>query len=304
MVGQSIFQNPKSGSIKVTGAFEVVDETENKLSESTDPKLCGCGLSQDKPYCDKSHANYVTLVVQMLEMARQTRRAVIPVGTWKLRAHEIRKRQLENRVANGETLKGIKLGGALLKSADSEKHYQPIIGFLTDAMEVKNKIKIVDHIAPVVEAEIVFKLGRELSSEISLTEASGYISEIAPGIEIFDCRYGAIDPFIDDAIADNACAGAYVIGNWVKNDNFEFLPVEIAISVDGKEQERVPATNVAGNPWQAVVNASIKLAETGVTLPAGSIIFSGSATQGIAMQTGKYCVEITGLGEVTLEAIN
>ena len=82
------------------------------------------------------------------------------------------------------------------------------------------------------------------------------------------------------------------------------MPAEIAISVDGKEQERVPASNVAGDPWQAVVNASIKLAETGITLPAGSIIFSGSATQGIAMQTGKYCVEITGLGEVTLEAIN
>ena len=299
-----IFQNPKSGSIKVTGSFDVVDESDSKMSESTDPKLCGCGLSQDKPYCDKSHAKYVTLVAQMLEMARLTKKAVIPVGTWKMRAHEIRQRQLENRLANGETLTGIKLGGALLKSADSEKLYQPIIGFLTDAMEVKNQIKIGAYIAPIVEAEIVFKLGRELSGEISLSEASNYISEIAPGIEIFDCRYGAIDPFIDDAIADNACAGAYAIGNWVKNENIDFAKVSVSIIFNEQEQERVLATNVAGNPWQAVVNASIKLAETGVTLPAGSIIFSGSATQGIAMQTGKYCVEISSFGEVTLDAIN
>ena len=304
MVSSSIFQNPKSGSIKLTGSFEVVDEAGEKISEDSDPKLCGCGLSQDKPFCDKSHAQYVTLVAQMLEMARQTRRAVVAVGTWKLRAYEIRKRQLENRLANGETLKGIKLGGALVKSADSDKQYQPIIGFLTDVMEIKKEIRIRDYIAPIVEAEIVFKLGRDLSGEISLTEASEYISELAPGIEIFDCRYGAVDPFIDDAIADNACAGAYAIGNWVKNDNYDFSQIEISIDVDGEEQERVPANHVAGNPWQAVVNASIKLAETGITLPAGSIIFSGSATQGISMQAGKYCVEISGLGKVTLDAIN
>lgn len=304
MSESKIFQNPKSGSIKVTGSFEVVDEEARKLSESTDPKLCGCGLSQDKPYCDKSHANYVTLVAQMLELARQTKTAVIPVGTWKLRAHEIRKRQLENRMTKGEVLAGIKLGGALVKSKDAEKSYQPIIGFLTDAMEVHNQIKISDYIAPIVEAELVFKLGRELSSEISLDEAKEYVSEIAPGIEIFDCRYGEIDAYIDDAIADNACAGAYAVGDWVKNENFDFSSVEISIKVDGVVVEKVPASNVAGNPWQAVVNASTKLAETGVTLPAGSIIFSGSATTGIKMTPGVYEVEIKDLGKVSLKTIN
>ena len=84
----------------------------------------------------------------------------------------------------------------------------------------------------------------------------------------------------------------------------DLASAEISISVDGALNQNVPSSAIAGNPWQAVVNASKKLAEVGFKLPAGSIIFSGSATNGIAMQPGKYCVEITGLGEVKLEAIN
>jgi len=47
-----IFQNPKSGSIKLSGTYEIVDEQGNVLESVTDPKLCGCGLSQTKPICD------------------------------------------------------------------------------------------------------------------------------------------------------------------------------------------------------------------------------------------------------------
>ena len=110
-----VFQNPKSGSIKVTGLCQIVDVEGNVIKTITDPKFCGCGLSQDKPFCDKSHANYVSIVTEMLELARAQVRAVIPVGVWKQRAYEIRKRLLENRLAAGEKLVGIKFGGALIK---------------------------------------------------------------------------------------------------------------------------------------------------------------------------------------------
>jgi len=57
MTNSPIFQNPKSGSIKVDGTFQVVDAEGKVIKTVTDPKLCGCGLSQDKPFCDQSHAN-------------------------------------------------------------------------------------------------------------------------------------------------------------------------------------------------------------------------------------------------------
>ena len=301
MTNPRVYINPKSGSIKAKGIYDVVDELGNVKNTVTDPKFCGCGLSQDKPFCDKSHANYVSIVTEMLELARAQVRAVKPLGVWKLRAFEIRKRLLENRLASGEKLVGVKFGGALKKEDSDEKHYEGIFGFLTDAMEVKSTLDSKTLIAPVAEAEVVFKLKRNLNTGISLEEVKEYVGEVAPGIEIFDCRYGAIDAFVDDAIADNACSGAFIYGNWTSAEDINFANSNISISVNGALNQSVSASAIAGNPWQAVVNASKKLAEAGVELPEGAIIFSGSATTGIPLVAGEFEVEITNLGKVNLK---
>lgn len=302
MSDSQVFQNPKSGSIKVSGTCQIVDAEGNVLETMTDPKFCGCGLSQDKPFCDKSHANYVSIVTRILEDARKTVQAVTPMGVWYKRAFEIRKRSLENRLATGENFVGVKFGGALVKSDRDEKRYEGIFGYLTDAMQIHEKLDLSRLIHPLAEAEVVFKLAKDLDREITLAEVPEYVSEVAAGIEVFDCRYGAIDAYIDDAIADNACAGAFAIGSWKKAADIDFSTAEISIFENGELNQKVPANAIAGNPWQAVVNASKKLSDAGVVLTAGLIIFSGSATTGIAMQAGKYRVDISGLGEVSFEA--
>jgi 2-keto-4-pentenoate hydratase len=53
----------------------------------------------------------------------------------------------------------------------------------------------------------------------------------------------------------------------------------------------------------AVVALSSELSALGITLPSGSIIFSGSATQEILMRAGStYKVEIKNLGSVVVTA--
>lgn len=298
MSNSSIFQNPKSGSIKVTGSYEIVDEQGNVKKTVTDPKLCGCGLSQDKPFCDKSHANYVKTVSEALTAARISAKPISPYGVWALRANEIRNRTLENRISSGEKLVGVKFGGALLKGDSELKQYGAMFGFLTDAMQINSSLDLSTLITPIAEAEVVFKLSQDLNSEIVLDQVKDYVSEVAPGIEIFDSRYGISSPFIDDAIADNACSGAFAIGSWYAASEVSFENCEISIYQSGALNQKVPATSIAGNPWAAVVNVSKKLAEVGVILPKGSIIFSGSATNGIPMTPGKYQVAIDGLGQV------
>ena len=48
-----------NGSLKVTGAVEVVDAsgTPFVLPEGSAIALCRCGHSKNKPFCDKSHAH-------------------------------------------------------------------------------------------------------------------------------------------------------------------------------------------------------------------------------------------------------
>ena len=78
----------------------------------------------------------------MLEDARAHAKAMLPMGVWALRAFEIRKRTLENRITAGERLVGVKFGGALLKGNNDEKRYEGIFGFLTDAMQIKEELKL------------------------------------------------------------------------------------------------------------------------------------------------------------------
>ena len=52
-----VFINPKSGSIKIFGTVELVDIGGNVLETVTNIKLCGCGLTKEKPICDGAHKN-------------------------------------------------------------------------------------------------------------------------------------------------------------------------------------------------------------------------------------------------------
>ena len=50
-----IYRNPKSGSLRVTGSADFVDAEGRVIESRTDFKLCGCGKTQDAPFCDGSH---------------------------------------------------------------------------------------------------------------------------------------------------------------------------------------------------------------------------------------------------------
>jgi CDGSH-type Zn-finger protein len=54
-----VFVNPKSGSIRVTGTVDFVDADGNVTETMENPKFCGCGHSQEKPFCDGSHKGFL-----------------------------------------------------------------------------------------------------------------------------------------------------------------------------------------------------------------------------------------------------
>jgi len=45
--------------MRVTGSADFVDADGNLIETKTDFKLCGCGRSQIKPFCDGSHKEIV-----------------------------------------------------------------------------------------------------------------------------------------------------------------------------------------------------------------------------------------------------
>lgn len=297
------FVNPASGSIRLTGEVDFVD-AEGKLIESIEaPKLCGCGLSKDKPRCDGSHKEYVKLFAEQLRNARELVKPCMSFAPMAKKARDIRENELAYRVAAGETLVGVKIGGALDSTKKDEPTSVMIFGYLTDAMQLTDSIKTANFIYPRAEAEVVFKISKEISSEIHPSEVLDYVSHVAAGMEIFDYRYGQAQIYAEDAIADNAGAAAFAFSHWVPahEENLENLTAQVF--VNEIEVETAPLTAIRGNPWLAIVLLSKLLAENGVKLPAGSIVFSGSATKGVHLAAGNtYTVEIKGLGKVEIKA--
>ena len=303
MTNTSAFINPASGSIKVTGLVDIVD-AEGKVIESIDnPKFCGCGLSKEKPFCDGSHKEYVNLFADQLRNARELVKATASFAPSPKKARDIRENELQFRLAAGETVVGLKIGGALDSPNSAEPTSVMIFGHLTDAMQITDSLKTSNYIYPRAEAEVVFKISREISSEIHLSEVLDYVSHVAAGMEIFDYRYGQAQIYVNDAIADNAGAAAFAYSHWVPahEENLENLTAQVF--ANGAEVETAPLTAIRGNPWLAIVLLSKLLAESGAKLPAGSVVFSGSATKGVHLVAGNsYAVEIKGLGRVEIKA--
>lgn len=297
-----VFINPASGSIKVTGSMDIVD-AEGKVIESIEnPKFCGCGLSKGKPICDGSHKEYVALFADQLRSARKLIKATAAFAPVLKKARDIRENELQYRLSAGEQLAGVKVGGALDSANRDAQTSVMIFGYLTDAMQLTDSLKSANYIYPRAEAEVVFKTSKEIAGEIELPEVLNYVSHVAAGMEIFDYRYGQAQIYSNDAIADNAGAAAFAYGEWVPASAEVFADLTTEVFENNQVVESAPLTAIRGNPWQAIVLLSKVLADSGVKLPAGSIIFSGSATKGVYMAAGKsYVVEIKGLGRVEIK---
>ena len=298
------FINPASGSIRLTGEVDFVDAEGNVIESIDAPKLCGCGLSKDKPRCDGSHKEYVKLFAEQLRNARELVKPCMSFAPMTKRAHAIRENELAYRLEAGESLVGVKVGGALDSPNSAEPTSVMIFGYLTDAMQLTDSIKTANYVFPRAEAEVVFKISKEITTEIHPSEVLDYVSHVATGIEIFDYRYGQAQIYANDAIADNAGAAAFVYSHWVPahEANLENLTAQVFKNED--EIDTAPLTAIRGNPWLALVLLSKVLVEDGVKLPADSIVLSGSATRSFDLVAGNnYAVDVKGLGRVEIKAL-
>ena len=220
-----------------------------------------------------------------------------------INARQAQEAHIASRLARGEKLVGIKLGGALIDSATDEKKYQTIFGYLTDAMQQRSELRLSDFVWPRAEGEVVFKLAKDVSEVIALADAKSYVEAITVGAEFLDYRSANPDPLIDEAIADNAGAAGFALGEWVSP---ELLSSELVASIheDDVCVTKAPVSTIFGNPWMAIVKLSEIMAANELTLAKGSILFSSSATEGIVLQAGKnYRIEIQLLGSIELKAI-
>ena len=148
----------------------------------------------------------------------------------------------------------------------------------------------------VIEAEFAFRMARDLpprKAPYSLEEVVAAVASMHPAIEIPDSRY---EEFVSvgaaQLIADNACAGYFVLGpeivvEWRRHN---LARHRIAVSVNGKLARDGIGENVLGDPRIALAWIANELSLVGDMLRSGETITTGTCIVPAEVVPGDHVV--------------
>lgn len=221
-------------------------------------------------------------------------------------AYAIQEKQLEMRLANGETQIGWKMGLTSEAKRKQMNLFSPLYGHLTDRMRIPNESAFsMDHnIHPKIEPEIAFEIQSELKGAVSREDVLQACSGVAAALEILDTRYEAFKYFsLEDVIADNSSSSYFAVGPW-RRDRFaiDLLNLKMTFTVDGKVAHEASSREISGDPVASVQQLCLLLAERGQSLKKGSIVLAGAATPAVELQNGmNISLTVSGLEPVDVK---
>lgn len=156
---------------------------------------------------------------------------------------------------------------------------------------------------PLIEAELCFKLSKDLQGEsISVEQVLASTEYIVPALEIVDIRQKIDKPRkIFDTVADNASFGAYVLGDTpIKPYQIDLGLVGFVFEHNNHQVEVSCGAAVLDHPAKSVAWLAKRFTQLGNPLKAGEMVMSGSAITILAAQKGdNFRCRYGRLGEVS-----
>ena len=163
------------------------------------------------------------------------------------------------------------------------------------------------HVPIGIECEIAVRLSRDVppgSPVTTVAEATDFIGEVFPAIEIVENRYGDFKACgVPTLMADDFFHRACVIGDPVPAWRDVALDaLGGRTSIDGAVVAEGVSADVLGHPLNALVWLSGRLAGAGAGLTAGMNVMTGSITpvHWVERFPAKSAIEIDGLGRSEL----
>jgi 2-keto-4-pentenoate hydratase len=219
-------------------------------------------------------------------------------------AYAVQGLQLDRWKAAGRVVKGHKVGLTARVMQRQLGVDQPDYGQLTDTMLLSEgqPLRMRDFIAPRVEPEIAFVLGRDLTGPgVSVVDAIRAVEFVLPALEIIDSRIVDWRIGLVDTIADNASSGAVVLGSRpVLLGALDLRLTGCVLSVDGEVRATGAGGAVLGSPVHALAWLANTVGPHGVTLEAGQVVIPGSLTAAQPIRPGGVVsARFGGLGTLT-----
>jgi 2-keto-4-pentenoate hydratase len=194
------------------------------------------------------------------------------------------------RAAHGARMVGHKVG---LTSAAMQEQFgidQPDSGLLLDymAVETEGELCLSDLVAPRVEGEIAFRLGKDVAGA-DVTE--GAIRDAITGtflaLEVIDSRYGFEGLTLVDSVADNAACGRFVLGAPVAGLVPELVDELLTLTVDGVVAASGFGRAILGDPIRSAAWLVQQLARFGAGLRAGDVVLAGAVHASLPLAAGQ-----------------
>jgi 2-oxo-hept-3-ene-1,7-dioate hydratase len=203
--------------------------------------------------------------------------------------YAIQREWVKLEMADGRTIKGRKIGLTSRAMQQSSQITEPDYAPLMDDMffDTGSDIAIERFIAPRVEVELAFVLGRSLKGPgVTLCQVLEATEYVVPALEIIDARIEQFDRDtkaprkVFDTIADFAAnAGIVQGGRPVKPDSVDLRWVGALLYKNGVIEETGLAAAVLNHPATGVAWLANKIAPYGESLNAGDLVLSGSFTR-------------------------
>jgi 2-keto-4-pentenoate hydratase len=196
--------------------------------------------------------------------------------------YSIQKQLISLNRTEGQFISGWKIAMANQAALDRFNIDEPIYGALfSDMLIEKDSLSSDRVIAPKLEAELTFIIGRNLESKnLSNQNIIDAITYIAPAFEIADCRYQDWKFNISSFVADNAAASFYKLGQkQVFKAGLTETNINCSLSYGGEILEGL----------------AVKVLELHGRVESGQHFISGSLTRPIDMVPGnQYKLDMLG----------
>lgn len=197
-------------------------------------------------------------------------------------AYAIQWEGIRLRLQSGEHIIGAKLGLTSHAKQQEVGFDRPIYSWLTDAMQVGEKVAVNLMRAPRVEPELALLLGRDLDGvRETPTSLLGAVAAVAPALEVLNSRYPINAPSLPDVVADGASAAAFAVGHPViwHADEESLNKLRCTLIINGEVVDSAQAAAALGGPLRALQALNDAVASDGRRLTAGMIILTGGLTR-------------------------
>ncbi|MGQ4597954.1 fumarylacetoacetate hydrolase family protein [Nocardia sp. R6R-6] len=224
-------------------------------------------------------------------------------------AYRIQDAVLEQRLAAGHRMVGIKLGLTSVAKQVSIGIDSPTVAWLTDdmALSLDKPIDIGRFIHPRAEPEIAFVTNRDLAGPgMTASEALSAVGSVHAAVEIIDSRYRDFKFRIEDTIADNSSSGGFLLATpGVDPAGLDLRDEQVVLENNGEVVGTASGADVYGHPAEALAWAVNRLALRQLNVPAGSIVLTGGMTEAIRLSAGdSVTARFATIGTIGLTVMN